>query len=557
MQSAYTVLSLLILVGISQLSCRLVPFIPVPILQICLGTIVAWPAFGLHVEFEPELFLMLFLPPLLFSDGWHVPKRDLWKYRWPILLLAVGLVVFTVVAAGYFIHFLIPAIPLPAAFALAAMLSPTDAVAVSAVTRGKLPIPLMRLLQGESLMNDASGLVTFQFAIAAAITGVFSLLDASVAFLIVALGGLAVGVVMSWLLGLLRSWMINRGWDDPATHVMFMLLLPFVAYLVAEHMHVSGILSAVAAGMMQSWVDLLPKQTSTRLLNRSVWGLLEFVFNGLIFVLLGLQLPSIIKKVLARTAPDQQLSTFLSELFVIFLIFFILVFLRYLWIQANWFIMTKVRNFRKNANLEAPKIKHAALLLTFGGVRGAVTLAGTLSIPLFINAKLETPFPERDTMIFIAVGVILLSLVTACILLPILLGDVEAEVDVSRKKELQDARRKTAEAAIHALEVEDLSNDAKVSEDPALATMVAEAKARIMAEYREHLDAYDDTEEIQARVEENDKIEKALRLRALRAQRLELYSLRRHRAIGDDTVKKVLDELDIQEASLGGVASTH
>lgn len=556
MQSAYTVLSLLILVGISQLSCRLVPFIPVPILQICLGTIVAWPAFGLHVEFEPELFLMLFLPPLLFSDGWHVPKRDLWKYRWPILLLAVGLVVFTVVAAGYFIHFLIPAIPLPAAFALAAMLSPTDAVAVSAVTRGKLPTPLMRLLQGESLMNDASGLVTFQFAIAAAITGVFSLLDASVAFLIVALGGLAIGVIMSWLLGLLRSWMINRGWDDPATHVMFMLLLPFVAYVVAEHLHVSGILSAVAAGMMQSWVDLLPKQTSTRLLNRSVWGLLEFVFNGLIFVLLGLQLPSIIKKVLARTAPEQQLSTFLSELFVIFLIFFILVLLRYLWIQSNWFVMSRFRRLRKNV-VDVPKTKHAALLLTFGGVRGAVTLAGTLSIPLFINAKLEIPFPERDTMIFIAVGVILLSLVTACILLPILLSNVEAEVDVSRKKELQDARRKTAEAAIHALEIEDLTNDPKISQDPALATMVAEVKARIMAEYREHLNAYDNTEEIQARVEENDKIEKTLRLRALRAQRLELYSLRRHRAIGDDTVKKVLDELDIQEASLGGVASTH
>ncbi|AZS51906.1 Na+/H+ antiporter [Entomomonas moraniae] len=556
MQSAYTVLSLLILVGISQLSCRLVPFIPVPILQICLGTIVAWPAFGLHVEFEPELFLMLFLPPLLFSDGWHVPKRDLWKYRWPILLLAVGLVVFTVVAAGYFIHFLIPAIPLPAAFALAAMLSPTDAVAVSAVTRGKLPTPLMRLLQGESLMNDASGLVTFQFAIAAAITGVFSLLDASVAFLIVALGGLAIGVIMSWLLGLLRSWMINRGWDDPATHVMFMLLLPFVAYVVAEHLHVSGILSAVAAGMMQSWVDLLPKQTSTRLLNRSVWGLLEFVFNGLIFVLLGLQLPSIIKKVLARTAPEQQLSTFLSELFVIFLIFFILVLLRYLWIQSNWFVMSRFRRLRKNV-VDVPKTKHAALLLTFGGVRGAVTLAGTLSIPLFINAKLEIPFPERDTMIFIAVGVILLSLVTACILLPILLSNVEAEVDVSRKKELQDARRKTAEAAIHALEIEDLTNDPKISQDPALATMVAEVKARIMAEYREHLNAYDNTEEIQARVEENDKIEKTLRLRALRAQRLELYSLRRHRAIGDDTVKKVLDELDIQEASLGGVASSH
>lgn len=557
MQSAYMVLSLLILVGISQLGSRLVPFIPVPILQICLGTIVAWPAFGLHVEFEPELFLMLFLPPLLFSDGWQVPKRDLWKYKWPIFMLAVGLVVFTVVAAGYFIHFLIPTIPLPAAFALAAMLSPTDAVAVSAVTRGKLPIPLMRLLQGESLMNDATGLVTFQFAIAAAITGVFSLLNASVTFMIVALGGLAVGVIMSWLLGQLRSWMISRGWDDPATHVMFMLLLPFVSYVVAEHLHVSGILSAVAAGMMQSWVDLLPKQTSTRLLNRSVWGLLEFVFNGLIFVLLGLQLPDIIKKVLAETAPEQQVLTFLSELFVIFLIFFILIVLRYLWIQTNWFVMNKFKSLRKKNDFEAPKTQRSALLLTFGGVRGAVTLAGTLSIPLYVDAKLGIPFPKRDTIIFIAVGVILLSLVTACILLPILLKGITTGVDQSRKKELQDARRKTAEAAIHALEAEDLTTDPKISQDPALATMVAETKARIMAEYREHLNAYDNTDELQARVNENDKVEKALRLRALRAQRLELYSLRRHRAIGDDIVKQVLDELDILEASLAGVSPAH
>lgn len=557
MQSAYTVLTLLMLVGISQLSSRVLSFIPVPILQIALGAAVAWPALGIHVEFEPELFLMLFLPPLLFSDGWQVPKRDLWKYKGPIFLLAVGLVLFTVVIAGYFIHFLIPNIPLAAAFALAAMLSPTDAVAVSAVTRGRLPVPLMRLLQGESLMNDASGLVTFKFALTAAITGVFSILDASVTFFIVALGGLTVGAVMSWLLGQLRGWMINRGWDDPATHVMFMLLLPFLAYVVAEHFHVSGILSAVAAGMMQSWVDLLPKQTSTRLLNRSVWTLLEFVFNGLIFILLGLQLPDIIKKVLARIGPDHQFNVMLSEIFVIFLIFFVLVLLRYLWVQSNWFLINRLNRVRKKAASDVPQTRRAALILTFGGVRGAVTLAGILSIPMFIDVKNQIPFPERDTMIFIAVGVILLSLVVACIILPILLRDMEMSVDEGRRKEFREAWHKTAEAAIHALETEELTADPKISQNAALAAMITETKARIMAEYREHLDAYDNTDEMQTRLEQNDKVEKMLRIRALRAQRLELYRLRRHRAIGDDIVRQVLDELDLQEATLSGTDSAH
>jgi CPA1 family monovalent cation:H+ antiporter len=216
------------------------------------------------------------------------------------LTLAVGLVLFTVVGAGYFIHWLLPSIPLAVAFALAAVLSPTDAVAVSAISQNRLPTPLMHMLQGEALMNDASGLVTFKFALVAAVTGVFSLANASVTFVLVAIGGLATGVALSWLVGRLRSWMVARGWDDPATHVVFMLLLPFAAYVLAERVGVSGILSAVAAGMMQSWLDLLPRQTNTRLLNRSVWSLLEFAFNGLIFLLLGLQLPDIIKAVVSH-----------------------------------------------------------------------------------------------------------------------------------------------------------------------------------------------------------------------------------------------------------------
>lgn len=150
MQTAYTVLILLMLVSVSRLVGRVIP-LPLPLVQIAAGALLAWPTLGLHVALDPELFLFLFLPPLLFSDGWRMPKRELWRLRGPILTLAVGLVLFTVVGAGYFIHWILPTIPLPVAFALAAVLSPTDAVAVSAISQNRLPTPLMHMLQGESL----------------------------------------------------------------------------------------------------------------------------------------------------------------------------------------------------------------------------------------------------------------------------------------------------------------------------------------------------------------------------------------------------------------------
>ncbi|SDQ96179.1 sodium/proton antiporter, CPA1 family [Pseudomonas sp. UC 17F4] len=547
MQSAYTVLILLMLVSVSKLVGRVIP-LPLPLVQIGAGALLAWPTLGLHVALDPELFLFLFLPPLLFSDGWRMPKRDLWKLRGPILTLAVGLVLFTVVGAGYFIHWILPSIPLPVAFALAAVLSPTDAVAVSAISQDRLPTPLMHMLQGEALMNDASGLVTFKFALAAAITGVFSLAEASLTFVLVAVGGLAIGVALSWLVGRLRAWMIARGWDDPATHVVFMLLLPFAAYVLAERLGASGILSAVAAGMMQSWLDLLPRQTSTRLLNRSVWSLLEFAFNGLIFLLLGLQLPDIIKAVTSHEA--SLWPTLLWRCLDVVAIFAVLLALRFIWVQSIWRLIGVIRRWRGKEDLVLMPNARSCWLLTVGGVRGAVTLAGVMSVPLLISAGKD--FPERDLLIFIAAGVILLSLVSACIALPLLLRGVTKSPDDALRQEAQEAWRRTAEAAIHALEAEDLS-EAGSPLDASQAALAAELKARLMAEYRHQLDTFNDSAEAQALAEQMDQLERRLRLRALRAQRLELYNLHRQHQIGDDVVRQVLGELDMSEANLGQV----
>jgi CPA1 family monovalent cation:H+ antiporter len=542
MQTAYTVLILLMLVSVSRLVGRVIP-LPLPLVQIAAGALLAWPTLGLHVALDPELFLFLFLPPLLFSDGWRMPKREFWRLRGPILTLAVGLVLFTVVGAGYFIHWLLPTIPLPVAFALAAVLSPTDAVAVSAISQSRLPTPLMHMLQGEALMNDASGLVTFKFALAAAVTGVFSLANASLTFVLVAVGGLAVGVALSWLVGRLRAWMIAQGWDDPATHVVFMLLLPFAAYVLAERLGVSGILSAVAAGMMQSWLDLLPRQTSTRLLNRSVWSLLEFAFNGLIFLLLGLQLPDIIKAVVSHE--PTLWPTLLYRCLDVVAIFSALVLLRFIWVQSIWRLSVLLRRLRGKGQLTQVPTARSCWLLTVGGVRGAVTLAGVMSVPMLMGSE---AFPERDLLIFIAAGVILLSLVSACIALPLLLRGIEKSPDDKRRQEVRDAWRKTAEAAIHALETEETG-----PQDAAQAALAAELKARIMSEYRHQLEVFNDSAEAQALAFQMDLLERRLRLKALRAQRLELYSLSRQHQIGDDVLREVLGELDLSEANLGQV----
>jgi CPA1 family monovalent cation:H+ antiporter len=548
MQTAYTVLILLLLVTASRLAGRLIP-LPLPLVQIAAGALLAVPTLGLHVALDPELFLFLFLPPLLFSDGWRMPKRDLWRLRGPILTLAVGLVLFTVVGAGYFIHWLLPSIPLPVAFALAAVLSPTDAVAVSAITQDRLPTNLMRLLQGEALMNDASGLVTFKFALAAANTGYFSLTEASVSFVWVACGGLALGVLLSWLVGRGRAWMVARGWDDPATHVVLMLLLPFAAYVLAEHLGLSGILCAVAAGMMQSWLDLLPRQTSTRLLNRSVWTLLEFVFNGLIFLMLGLQLPDIVKAVASHET--SLWPTLLWRCLDVVAIFAVLVALRYIWVQSTWRLIGRLRRWRGKGQLAELPNARSCLLLTVGGVRGAVTLAGILSVPLLLSEGVS--FPERDLLIFIAAGVILLSLVCACLSLPLLLRGVSKGSDEARELEVREAWRQTADAAIRELEKDDEPANADGDEvsQAAHAALAVEAKARLMSEYRHHLDIFNDSAEAQAQAREIQGLERRLRLRALRAQRRELYSLQRQHRVGDDVLREVLAELDLSEAQLG------
>ena len=541
MQLLYTILIMLLVVSGTRITSQFIP-LPTPILQILIGALLAIPVLGLHVRLDPELFLLLFIPPLLFVDGWRLPKGQFQQLRTPILLLAFALVFFTIVGAGLFIHWLLPAVPLAACFALAAVLSPTDAVAVSAIAHGKLPRTLNSILQGEALLNDASGLVAFKFALAATLTGVFSLRDASLQFLMVAIGGLLVGMLLSYTLGQLRAWMIERGWEEPAPHVLLLLLLPFAAYVAAEHLGLSGILSAVAAGMMQSRLDLLPRQTTTRMLNRSVWALLEFTFNGLIFLLLGLQLPDIVKAVLL-SAEHPWLAAGQAMIYVV-VIYLALMLLRFVWVYGYWLASGRLRRLRGKPTRFAGQSRVALSgVLTLGGVRGAVTLAGVMSLPLLLDSGAH--FPQRDLLIFIAAGVILLSLLVASVGLPMLLPRVPQDNAELQEAELNRHRQTTLAAAIRTLEAEE-----ERAEDPDEAVRAALVKAKLMSEYRELLDRTRDTQQAPQLMQRMHALEQRLRLQALRAQRLELYRMRKEHQLDDDLLTEILRELDIAEARL-------
>jgi CPA1 family monovalent cation:H+ antiporter len=330
MEIVFTVLILLLAVAVSGLVIRMLPFrLPLPLIQIAIGALLAWPTFGLHVTFDPDIFMVLFIPPLLFADGWRIPKREFFMQRRSILMLALGLVFMTVVAVGYFVHALVPAIPLPVAFALASVLSPTDAVALTGIVgKGRIAPQLMHILEGEALMNDASGLVALKFAIAAALTGVFSLRAASVSFVIIAAGGLATGAAVGWLFSFVSSRFLNMTEEgDPAPGVVMTLLIPFASYLFAEHFGCSGILAAVAAGMMMNYTSITHVgPVSSRMRAASTWTMIEFVFNGMVFILLGLQFPHILGDALldAHHTSDAQALLLIGYVAAVLLVLYAL-----------------------------------------------------------------------------------------------------------------------------------------------------------------------------------------------------------------------------------------
>lgn len=402
------ILLMLTMVLVSNVINRFVPNISIPLIQIFLGICIALVLKERSLELSPDLFLLLFIAPLLFNDGVNVDKKALWRNKKSILSLSIGLVFATVATLGLFINWLFPNIPLAATFALAAALAPTDAVAVSSIAQKvNLPHRIMHILEGESLINDASGLVSFQFAILALVTGTFSLANASLSFVVISLGGIALGIILNLVKVSLTKFLRHLGVEDLTSFMLFELLLPFVIFLIAEHIGVNGILAVVSGGIFHSlsYRKINPDIAKLNILSKNTWSVLTFSLNGLAFVLLGTQLPKITNTILK----NQNLNTFELSIYIL-IITFILLLLRFLWIFL-------FRDFKDNTHtLLKEKIKHA-ILYTLSGVRGTITLVSALSIPVLLgNGDI---FLERDLLIFLASGVIIVTLVLANFALPL------------------------------------------------------------------------------------------------------------------------------------------
>lgn len=438
MEILITISVFITLVIIGSFLNKYIPRIPAALFQIILGFLVSYLAIPLHFEFESEAFMALIIAPLLFTDAYKASRSELWLYKKPIVYMPVGLVITTVVAVGYFINYIIPSISLGAAFALAAILSPTDAVAVKSITKGmKLPKGLMSILEGESLLNDAAGIVSFKIALASIITGTFSLSRSSREFFITAIGGMVLGVLIGLIIVSIKF--INRKFlnTEPSILVIIQVILPVATYFIAEEFHLSGIIAVVFAGILLNFERYLRQGDS--LDNQAVVSIsynqdtISYVLNGFVFVLLGYLLPGIFRNMITYPDLDVQTAMFYVILIAIALIItrFTFVYIFYVSFQQHTFKTSRnIVEFFKTKQLDVGNYSRFeyALITSLCGIHGTVTLATALMIPLTIGTTGEH-FPLRSAILFIGSGVVLLSMIIGTIFLPLIIKVEDEETE--------------------------------------------------------------------------------------------------------------------------------
>jgi monovalent cation/hydrogen antiporter len=504
---------------------------PVTLLLVGAGAVLCYVPGMSRLHIQPDIFFALFIPPLLYADSWSIPKRDLLNVLRPVMALAFGLVFLTVVAIGYFLHWLIPSLPLAACFALGAIVSPTDAVATAAATH-RLPVPtqVTNIINGESLINDASGLVAFKFAVAAAATGAFSFAEAAEQFVILAAGGSLVGLAAAALMDRIGRRLRRVVSEEPTVYAILSLLMPYAAYLLAEALHVSGILAVVAAGLYMGSQDNRDTSVATRRHVGEVWTIVLYAFNGLVFLLLGLEIPDVMRRMSATPWPE-LLGYALAVWVAVNLV-------RIAWVFPGANLRPLLlRKVREREGFPNPR---AVFIVGWAGLRGSVTMAAALSIPLVIGNG--TPFPGRDLLIFLAATTILLTLVVNGLTLPLFIRWLGVQGDGLAQREERAARIALAQAGSTALH-NALSRLSR-PEEIALASRLAGNYERLLSRLSANAARRTDLDALAS-------FERNLIISALEAQRAELLEMLNSGTINDETMRALEAEIDDAEASLG------
>jgi monovalent cation/hydrogen antiporter len=404
------VILLACLVLLSNVLSHYLVAIPVSLIQVGLGLGVAL-LLNVQVKLQTDWFMLVFIAPMLYNDGREFPKQELWELRGAIFANAIVLVFITTILGGFLIHVLIPTIPLAVGIALAAILSPTDPIAVQSISEGvKLPKEILHLVSGESLINDASGLIGFKYALAAAVTGTFVLGEAVGDFFYISLVGLAVGLALITIIQLIRDVLRREGINDIVFNVVLQILTPFAIYFIAEEwFHASGVVAVVAAGVLSHLQNSHEGEDAPelRLVTERVWNVVVYLLNGIVFLILGIELPAATQ----ATIKGAHTNT-LHAIFDVLIVWGILPLIRVAWTYA-YMLFNWLRHHKKSK----PSLRIAALS-GLSGVRGAITMAGVFTIPTVIASG--KAFPERALVLFIAAGVIIVSLVAAAGILPLM-----------------------------------------------------------------------------------------------------------------------------------------
>lgn len=523
---------LLLLVAVTLLSVvgRWFPF-PPPVTLTLGGLGLSFLPGFYGIALDPDLFFILFLPPLLFADGWLMPLRELVRVKRPVFLLVVGLVLVTIFTVGATAVALVPGLPWAMAFALGAVVSPTDAVAVSAITsRLRVPERITAILNGESLLNDATGLVAFRFALLAAAAGSISLVEVTGSFLLLASGGLILGLVIGYAVGKLRDLMRHVGAADPLSETTLSLMTPFACYLAATAIDVSPILAVVAAGLYSGWRDPIRMDVETRQTAWNVWEIFLYWLNGFAFLLLGLSARPVI------AAVAHQFSTFELVLYPL-IVSAVAIVGRILWVYGGaWLPRLLSRKIRQTEPAPDPA---GTFIVGWAGMRGAVTLAAALSIPLAMPSG--DPMPGREVVIFLALGVVAVTLLIQGTTLEPLIRLLKVTADSSLEEEERQARIAAVRAGLAALE----------REKPAITNPHArQSLDDLLTEYQNRLHLLtaegDTREQARTRVEANRKFH----LLALQAERNTLDQLWRDGAINDTVHRPLQIVLDHEEAMI-------
>jgi CPA1 family monovalent cation:H+ antiporter len=502
--------------------------VPYPVVFVIGGTLLGLIPGTPAIVLEPDLVFLLFLPPLIFGDGWTTDVRTFLRYRQPILLLAIGLVVFTSVCVAYAAHFLL-GFPIALGFVLGAILSPTDAVASDAIAEDlNLPRRLAAIINGESLVNDASGLVIYAFAVTAVLTGTFSLGFALLQFVYVVIVGLAIGIGGGALVARLTQWIRQTGLSDELIAVSISLVTPFALYVSADALHASGVLAALCGGMVLSRKSEKVFDADSRIAAGAVWNLLFFTFNGAAFVLIGLQLRSIVGA-LHVYSPLTLAGWSLGIAAVVILA-------RYAWV----FPVARLRRLLTPGVKERegpPPPWRVMFILGTAGMRGVVSLAAALALPV--------TFPHRDLILFVVFIVIVVTLVGQGLLMPVLIRRWNiVETDDALARGVALARVSMAEAV--RARIRELEATITLPEEWEVAGRLIADNERRIAYFGARADGGSDL-----RLDEpQHAIEARLRLAAFEAERRALNELRRAGTITDEAYRHVQWQIDLAESRL-------